>query len=77
VIRDVHSTQQLQVNEKLDESPVTIADLKVQKTLEVCLTALYPQLRVEGEESPESIKDIESVVDASTIDRQLLAEDLL
>jgi len=61
----------------MDESPVTIADLKVQKTLEVCLTALYPSLRIEGEESPESIKDIESVIDASTIDRQLLAEDLL
>ena len=46
---------------------MTVADLKVQKTLEVCLNALYPTLRVEGEESKESIAELESAIDPSSI----------
>lgn len=43
-------------------NPVTVADLKVQKTLEENLKALYPTLRVQGEESKESIAEMESVI---------------
>jgi 3'-phosphoadenosine 5'-phosphosulfate (PAPS) 3'-phosphatase len=57
VIRKVKETGGHKVTaSKDDESPVTEADLIVQKTIEVCLNTLYPTLRVEGEESPESIK---------------------
>jgi len=52
-------------------NPVTIADIKVQKTLEVCLNALYPTLRVEGEESKESIAELDSAIDPSTITSEL------
>merc|ERR1740117_1458218 len=44
-----------------------MADLKVQKTIEVCLKALYPTLDVQGEESAESIVDIPSAVDAEQV----------
>ncbi len=52
---------------KEDESPVTEADLIVQKTIEVCLNTLYPTLKVEGEESPESIKQKVSAVNPDQI----------
>jgi len=39
-----------------------VADLKVQKTIEVVLKSLYPFLNVMGEESKESIADIEPVI---------------
>lgn len=44
-----------------------MADLKVQKTLEDNLKALYPTLRVQGEESKESIQDMECAVDPNSI----------
>lgn len=44
-----------------------MADLKVQKTIEVCLKALYPTLDVQGEESKESIADIPSAVQPEQI----------
>lgn len=46
---------------------MTVADLRVQKTLEVNLKALYPTLRVVGEESKESIQDMECAVNPSSI----------
>ena len=46
---------------------MTVADLKVQKTLEVNLKALYPTLRVQGEESKESIQDMECAVDPRSV----------
>ena len=41
---------------------MTIADLRVQKTLEVNFKHLYPTLNVQGEESKESLENIESQV---------------
>ena len=52
---------------KDDESPVTEADLIVQKTIEVVLNKLYPTLRVEGEESAASIKDKKPAVNPDEI----------
>lgn len=62
VIRQVESSGELKQMSKSDMSPVTNADLRVQKTLEVVLKALYPSLQVEGEESKESIADKEPAV---------------
>jgi len=50
---------------------VTFADLTVQKTLEVNLKHLYPSLRVQGEESAESIADMASAVDPSVISKRI------
>jgi 3'-phosphoadenosine 5'-phosphosulfate (PAPS) 3'-phosphatase len=66
IIRQVQETGFKALN-KDDKSPVTVADLRVQKTIEVCLKALYPSLRVEGEESKESIADIEPCIEADQI----------
>jgi 3'-phosphoadenosine 5'-phosphosulfate (PAPS) 3'-phosphatase len=51
VIRRIESSGELEKITKVDDSPVTLADLQVQKTIEVCLQSLYPTLTVEGEES--------------------------
>ena len=58
IIRQVEESGQHQTKSKGIENPVTVADLRVQKTLEVCLKALYPTLRVQGEESKESMANI-------------------
>ena len=50
---------------------MTFADLTVQKTLEVNLKHLYPSLRVQGEESAESIADMASAVDPSVISKRI------
>jgi len=65
IIREVHESNDLKTIAKGVENPVTIADLKVQKTIEVCLNSLYPTLKVMGEESKESIADIEPVIQPS------------
>ena len=67
VIRQVEESGDLKTQEKGKDGPVTVADLRVQKTLEVCLKALYPTLDVQGEESKESIADVEPAVDPATI----------
>ena len=51
IIRQVHESNDLKTVQKGVENPVTIADLRVQKTIEVVLNALYPSLNVMGEES--------------------------
>ena len=65
IIREVNESNDLKTVAKGVENPVTIADLKVQKTIEVCLNSLYPTLKVMGEESKESIADIEPVIQPS------------
>ena len=50
---------------------MTIADLRVQKTLEVCLAALYPSLKVMGEESASSLENIDPSLDPSIITEQV------
>ena len=71
VIRQVEESGGHQTKQKGVDNPVTVADLKVQKTLEVNLKALYPTLRVQGEESKESIQDMECAVDPSSVTREI------
>ena len=58
IIREVESSGDLKTVDKSNMTPVTMADLRVQKTLEVCLRHHYPTLNIQGEESKESIADI-------------------
>ena len=62
LIRQVEESGELAQRQKGVNDPVTIADLRVQKTLEVNLKHLYPSLVIQGEESKESIADVESLV---------------
>ena len=67
IIREVEESGEHQRKDKGVNNPVTIADIRVQKTLEVCLKDLYPTLRIEGEESKESMEGIEPCVDPNLI----------
>ena len=49
------------------KGPVTEADLKVQKNIEENLKALYPTLKVQGEESQDSINEFEATVKPADI----------
>ena len=68
IIRQVEESGDLKTQEKGKDGPVTQADLRVQKTLEVCLNHIYPSLRIQGEESAASIANIQSAVDPRKID---------
>ena len=52
---------------KDDKSPVTIADITVQKTIEECLNTLYPSLNIQGEESKESTDTVDAAITADAI----------
>ena len=68
IIRQVYQSGILNKQEKdNDLGPVTEADLKVQKNIEENLKALYPTLKVQGEESQDSIKEFEATVKPSDI----------
>jgi 3'(2'), 5'-bisphosphate nucleotidase len=71
IIREVQESGDLGRKDKSDESPVTMADLRVQKTLEENFKALYPTLNVQGEESKESIADIQGSVSPDQITEQV------
>jgi len=43
-------------------SPVTEADFRIQRTIEYCLTRLYPGLSVKGEEDPKNYMKYEPQV---------------
>ena len=63
IIRRVQLSGDLQATDKSGEAgPVTLADLTAQRTIEDCLLALYPTLTILGEESPESLRDIQPAV---------------
>jgi 3'-phosphoadenosine 5'-phosphosulfate (PAPS) 3'-phosphatase len=62
VIREVEESGVLQTMSKTDASPVTIADIKVQKTIEECLSTLYPALNIQGEESKESTDKVDAAL---------------
>ena len=62
VIREVQESGVLETMSKSDSSPVTIADIKVQKTIEECLSALYPTLNIQGEESKESTSQVDAAI---------------
>lgn len=44
------------------EGPVTIADVRAQKTIKDSLLALWPNLVIKGEESEERTDQVESAV---------------
>lgn len=67
IIRDVEASNDLKTAHKGDASPVTLADLKVQRTIEDNLRHFYPKLDIQGEESKESIADIESEIKPDSI----------
>ena len=67
VIREVEESGVLKTMSKSDSSPVTIADIKVQKTIEECLAALYPTLNIQGEESKESTSQVDAALLPSAI----------
>jgi 3'-phosphoadenosine 5'-phosphosulfate (PAPS) 3'-phosphatase len=67
IIRHVSESGDLKTIAKGVENPVTIADIRVQKTLEENLKILYPTLNVQGEESKESMEGIESIVKPDSI----------
>lgn len=48
-----------------DQGPVTIADLKVQRTIEYNLKKLYPELNIQGEEDPSTYSMYDPVVEPS------------
>ena len=62
IVREVYDGEKVDVVTKDDESPVTIAALKAQKTIVSGLKSLYPELVIVGEESAESIEHIEVAV---------------
>jgi len=71
IIRRVEESGDLKTISKGADNPVTIADITVQKTLEVNLKHIYPTLQVQGEESAESIANVDSAVDPSSITAQV------
>jgi 3'(2'), 5'-bisphosphate nucleotidase len=46
IIRDVAESDDFKLKEKVDASPVTIADLRVQRTIEDNLRAIFPTLNI-------------------------------
>ena len=55
IIKEVHQSGNMGTKDKSgghgDVDPVTIADLKVQKTIEKTLHHFFPGLKIQGEES--------------------------
>ena len=71
VIRKVKDSGVLETMSKEDKSPVTIADITVQKTIEECLQALYPTLTIQGEESKESTDTVDAAVTPDCITKEI------
>ena len=67
VIRKVKDSGVLETMSKDDKSPVTIADITVQKTIEECLNTLYPTLNIQGEESKESTDTVDAAITVDVI----------
>ena len=73
IIREVHESGQKDTAEKADDQgPVTMADIKIQKTLEVNLNTLYPSLTVLGEEEKAMTDKVDSTVDPKDIIKTLI-----
>lgn len=60
-----------------NEGPVTQADLRVQKTIESTLKALYPSLVIQGEEEKTSIDKYESAITPDQVRKAFINQDLL
>jgi len=59
VIRKVYESGELQEQSKGHDNPVTIADLRVQKSIETNFKHFFPLLAVQGEESAQSMENVE------------------
>jgi len=59
IIRDVEASGEKQISMKM-EGPVTIADIRAQKTITENLLALYPSLVIKGEESDKSMETVDA-----------------
>lgn len=66
VIRHVEQTG-FEALKKGDDSPVTEADIRVQKTIEENLKYLYPTLNIQGEESKEATAAVDSAVSSDKL----------
>ena len=65
IIREVYESGVLDQKDKggeKEDNPVTIADLKVQKTIEETFKHFFPELETKGEESAKSMEGLESSV---------------
>merc|ERR1740139_1057862 len=71
IIREVEASGEKQVSMKDKEGPVTIADIRAQKTIMHNLKALYPNLVVKGEESDASTDKVESAVKPEDLTAQV------
>ena len=63
--------------DKGEIDPVTIADITVQKTIEECFKFYFPSLKVEGEESKESMEGIQSKTNPSSLSMDFIDNELL
>ena len=70
IIRDVHASGQKQENMKID-GPVTIADIRAQKTIQHNLNALYPSLVIKGEESDKRTSQVESDIKPEMLTKEV------
>jgi 3'(2'), 5'-bisphosphate nucleotidase len=68
IIRKVYESGELQQQNKGFDDPVTIADLRVQKSIETTFKHFFPTLNVQGEESAQSLENV---------DAQFVPEDIL
>ena len=69
IIRQVLESGQLEQKQKKGpEDPVTIADLKVQKTIEETFSHFFPNLKTHGEESQASMEGLNSCIKPTSID---------
>lgn len=67
----------LEKKDKGVDDPVTIADLRVQKTIETNFKHFFPNLKTMGEESAASLEGIESQVTPDKINQTLISLDML
>ena len=77
IIRQVHSSGDLKMQQKGQEGPVTIADLKVQKSIEENLKHYFPGLLVMGEEEKASYDKYESAVKPGDLSKDTISEEFL
>ena len=55
------------------EGPVTIADIRAQKTITENLLALYPSLVIKGEESDKSMENVDAACKPEELTEEIRA----
>ena len=77
VIRSVYNSGDMNKMLKGTDDPVTIADLQVQKSIEACFGTHFPGLILVGEESKESLINIQSQLDPKNISLDFIKQEML